>query len=151
MWTLVGSQPPTFLGLVGRSDIRSQKTCGLWWSVIHYVGFVDRSGANRVTGRIDSFVFSFFFFSKWTVKVLFIYCAGETNFTVQRQILLFIYCLYTVYRTHNHFIQKKILKIGPTVLFTHLKIILLQYFSVFSFSFQFSVSVFSFQLYPNGP
>ena len=31
---------------------------------------------------------------------------------------------------------------GSKVLFTHLKIILLQYFSVFSFSFQ---------LYPNGP
>ena len=68
MWTLVGSQPPTFLGLVGRSDIRSQKTCGLWWSVIHYVGFVDRSGANRVTGRIDSFVFSFFL--KWQTTVI---------------------------------------------------------------------------------
>ena len=36
--------------------------------------------------------------------------------------------------------RKKILKMGPTVLFTHLKIILLQCFSVFSFSFQ---------LYPN--
>ena len=56
-----------------------------------------------------------------------------------RQILLCIYCLYTVHGTHNHFIQKKILKMGPTVLFTHLKIILLQCFSVFSFSFQFSV------------
>ena len=49
-----------------------------------------------------------------------------------RQILLCIYCLYTVHGTHNHFIQKKILKIGPAVLFTHLKIILLQRFSVFS-------------------
>ena len=34
------------------------------------------------------------------------------------------------------------LKMGPTVLFIHLKIILLQYFSV---------SIFSFQLYLNGP
>ena len=32
---------------------------------------------------------------------------------------------------------------GPMVLFTHLKITLLQYFSVFSFSFQFQFSVFS--------
>ena len=40
---------------------------------------------------------------------------------------------------------KKILKMGPTVLFTHLKIILLQ-------RFQFSVSSFSKnKLYPNGP
>ena len=73
----------------------------------------------------------FFFFqrmnSKSTVHVL---CG--------RQILLFIHCLHTVHGIHNHFIQKKILKMGPTVLFTHLKIILLQYFSVFSFNFQFS-------------
>ena len=40
---------------------------------------------------------------------------------------------------------------GSKVLFTHLIIILIQYFSVFSFSFQFLVLVFSFQLYPNGP
>ena len=44
-------------------------------------------------------------------------------------------------RTHKfHFLATFLLKMGPTVLFTHLKIILLQYFSVFSF-----------QLYPNGP
>ena len=41
--------------------------------------------------------------------------------------------------THKfHFSATFSLKISPTVLFTHLKIILLQYFSVFSF-----------QLYPN--
>ena len=44
----------------------------------------------------------------------------------------------TVHKTYNHFILKKIyiLKMGPTALFTHLKIILLQcfQFSVFSFS-----------------
>ena len=45
-------------------------------------------------------------------------------------------------RTHkSHFSATFSLKMGPTVLFTHLKIILLQYFSV---------SVFNFQLYPNG-
>ena len=41
----------------------------------------------------------------------------------------------TVHKTYNHFIlKKKKLKIGPTALFTHLKIILLQcfQFSVFS-------------------
>ena len=41
-----------------------------------------------------------------------------------------------------YFLVNFSLKMGLTVLFTHLKIILLQYFSVFSFSFQ---------LYPNGP
>ena len=45
-------------------------------------------------------------------------------------------------RTHKfHFSATFSLKMGPTVLFTHLKIILLQYFSV---------SVFNFQLYPTG-
>ena len=47
---------------------------------------------------------------------------------------LFIHYSSTVHEIHNHFIQKKILKIGLTILFTHLKIILLQYF-------QFSVLV----------
>ena len=38
--------------------------------------------------------------------------------------------------THKfHFLAIFSLKMGPTLLFTHLKIILLQYFSVFSFSF----------------
>ena len=59
----------------------------------------------------------------------------------ERQILLFIHGLHTVYDTNNHFIQKKILKMGPMVLFTHLKIvlqiILLPYFSIFNFNFQF--------------
>ena len=41
---------------------------------------------------------------------------------------------------------------GPTVLFTHLKIILLQYFQFSVFSFQFSVFSFSNnKLNPNGP
>ena len=46
-----------------------------------------------------------------------------------------MYCL----RIHKyHFLSTFLLKIGLTILFTHLKIILLQCFSVFSFSFQFS-------------
>ena len=50
-----------------------------------------------------------------------------------------LYCL----RTHKfHTSATSSLKMGPTLLFTHLKIILLQYFSV---------SIFIFQLYPNGP
>ena len=47
----------------------------------------------------------------------------------------FVYCL----RTHKyHFLSTFSLKMSLTILFTHLKFILLQYFSVFSFSFQFS-------------
>ena len=49
------------------------------------------------------------------------------------------YCL----RTHKyHFSATSSLKMGPTLLFTRLKVILLQYFSV---------SIYNFQLYPNGP
>ena len=48
------------------------------------------------------------------------------------------YCSRTVHGTHNHFIQKKILKMGPTALFTRLKIILVMYmwnFNSFLLSF----------------
>ena len=38
------------------------------------------------------------------------------------------HCSCIVHGTYNPFIQKKILKMGHTVLFTHLQIILLQYF-----------------------
>ena len=49
----------------------------------------------------------------------------------------YVYCL----RSHKlHFLTTFLLKMSPTILFTHLKIILLQCFSVFGF-----------QLYPNGP
>ena len=71
--------------------------------------------------------FSFFFFSFHS------FCrkAGTIN-TVA---VLFIYCRSTVHGTHSHFIRKKILNMGPTVLFTHLKIILLQCFQFLVFSF----------------
>ena len=35
------------------------------------------------------------------------------------------HCSCTIHRTHNHFIQKKIFKMGLMAQFTHLKIILL--------------------------
>ena len=88
------------------------------------------------------YVFPFFFFSRvfqtcgyclcivqWTVTANFDF----SNFFSQSEHI--VYCL----RTHKfHFSTTFSLKMGPTVLFTHLKIILLQYFSVFSFNFQFS-------------
>ena len=50
-----------------------------------------------------------------------------------------MHCVHC-FRIHKfYFLATFSLKMGLTVLFTHLKIILLQYFSVFSFSFQFSV------------
>ena len=75
-----------------------------------------------------SFLF-FFFFSFMHFR--------ETKFTVYN-------CSSTVYALFTESIATlfriKILKIGLTVLLTHLKIILLQYFQFSVFSFQFSVS-----------
>ena len=56
--------------------------------------------------------------------------------TIFSQSVHTVHCSWTY---EFHFSVTFLLKIGPTVLFTHLKIILLQYFPVFSFSFQFSV------------
>ena len=95
----------------------------------------------------DDFVFvffaSFFFFFSASCTVYGTCCAFRpmnsnphclfTWITLCRKhCALFTHCSYTVHGTHNHFIQEKILKMGPTLLFKHLKIILLQ-------CFQFSV------------
>ena len=71
---------------------------------------------------------SFFFFFSFSAA-----CISEgAKFTVHILFntvhAMFRYCSRIVHGTHSHFIQKKILKIGLTVLFTHLKIILLQCF-----------------------
>ena len=50
----------------------------------------------------------------------------HANYIMQRHCGLFMYCSWDP----QPFYSEKILKIGPTILFTHLKIILLQYFSV---------------------
>ena len=56
----------------------------------------------------SSVSFFFFFYARG------LHCSGDIT-----------HCSCTVHGTHNHFIQEKILKMGPTVLFTYLKIILL--------------------------
>ena len=60
------------------------------------------------------------------VAALFTHCSSIIH-------ALWQYYSRIVHGTHSHFIQKKILKMSPTILFTLLKIILLQ-------CFQFSVS-----------
>ena len=66
---------------------------------------------------------------QWTVAANFDF----SNFFSQS--VHIVHCSWT----HKfHFLATFSLKMGPTVLFTYLKIILLQYFLVFSFSFQFS-------------
>ena len=71
-----------------------------------------------------SFFFSFFFFSMYEQ---WLYCSC-TWYTVQET-------KCTVHSTNNHLIQKKnILKMGPTALFSHSKIILLWHFWFLVFS-----------------
>ena len=71
-------------------------------------------------------------------------CMNSNN-KVGLFLFFFSQLVHTVHRSwiHKfHFLVIFLLKIGFTVLFTHLKIILLQYFLVFSFNFQ---------LYPTEP
>ena len=88
------------------------------------------------------FFFSFFLLSCISGRKEKKFTVYETNVTVY---ILFRYCLCTVYGTHNHFIQKKKLKMGLMILFTYLKIILLYYFQFLIFSFSKNKSN------PNGP
>ena len=74
--------------------------------------------------------FYFFFFLRVNSNLTWIHCLR----TVQ-------YCSYTVH-------VLKILKMGPTILFTHLNIILLQCFQFSVFSFQFSATISSIQTHP---
>ena len=72
-----------------------------------------------------SLEFPSFFFSSMYEQLLYCWC---TWYTVQET-------KCTVYSTDNHLVQKKnILKMGPTALFTHSKIILLRYFCILVFS-----------------
>ena len=86
--------------------------------------------------------FSIFFFTRlWDLQLLFMYCSMNSSRKVWLFSLFFSQSMHIVYcsRTHKfHFSATFSLKMGPTVLFTHLKIILLQRFLVFNFSFQFS-------------
>ena len=86
----------------------------------------------------------FFFFTRlWDLRLLFMYFSINNN----RKVWLFslfqpISAHRVLFTSHKfHFLVIFSLKMGPTVLFTHLKIILLQCFSV---------SILNFQLYPNG-
>ena len=87
--------------------------------------------------------FSFFFCTRlWDCG----YCSCTVQWTVAAKFDFSIFFSQSVHIVHCswthkfHFSVTFSLKSGPTVLFTYLKIILLQYFLVFSF-----------QLYPNGP
>ena len=75
------------------------------------------------------------------LRLLFMHCSMNSNRKFWLFKLFFNQSVHIVYcsQIHKfHFSATFSLKMGPTILFTHLKIILLQYFSVFSLSFQFS-------------
>ena len=86
--------------------------------------------------KFPTFSFFFFFASPFPNKrLLFMYCTWTVATTFDQSSVnsASVHCL----RTHKfHFLSIFSLKMGLTTLFTHLKIILLQYFqfSVFSFS-----------------
>ena len=97
-------------------------------------------------GPADAFAFAFFFFfhAFWDKFYYYGYCSCAVHeqypqsLTCQTILSQLVHTMHYS-RTHKfHFLATFLLKMGPTVLFTHLKIILLQCFSVFSFSFQFS-------------
>ena len=92
------------------------------WEILHMTRQVDLECVWEAHSKSKTHVLCFFcFFS--------------------RNIWLFLWTVHGVHclRTHKfYFLATFSLKMDLTILFTHLKIILLQYFSVFSFSFQFS-------------
>ena len=100
---------------------------------MEYRGRLDSAFSAESKLRFALFFF-FFFFPHFTCSGTIstvVHCSGTVvhcSGTVVHCSSTVCYCLCT----------KKILKMGPTVLFTHLKIILLQcfQFSVFSFQFQ---------------
>ena len=94
-------------------------------------------------GTTFASAFAFFFFFHAFVRLVATVHALCMNSSHKVQLFLpfFSQLVHTVHCswTHKfHFSATFSLKMGSTVLFTHLKIILLQYFSVFSFNFQFS-------------
>ena len=80
--------------------------------------------------------FLFIFFTRFgIIRLLFMHCSLNNNHKCWLSTMNSVYVHYL--RTHKlHFSATFSLKMGPTILFTHLKITLLQYFqfSVFSFS-----------------
>ena len=95
--------------------------------------------------------FSFFFFLSfcffWLSRV-----SKRQNLLFTIQMLLFTYCFGIIHvllmRSTATLYQKKVLKMDLTIPFTHLKIILLQYFQFSIFSFSISVTISSIQTYP---
>ena len=85
-------------------------------------------------GAFSSFLFFFLFFFH-------AFQGGRRqNLLFMRQMSPFTHCSGTVYALFMGLtatLFKKILKMGPTVLFTHLKIILLRCFQFLVFNFQF--------------
>ena len=76
---------------------------------------------------------TFCFISKIGLQFKYILLRDEKVHKLLLKIVGSVYCSQDPQTT---FSKKTTLKLGPTVLFTHLKIILLQYFQFSAFSFQ---------------
>ena len=80
--------------------------------------------------------------------LLFLFFFGSHLLTLRDNINCYEQCIHCSHTVHTLFIYYKILKMGPTILFTYLKIILLQCFQFSIFSFQFSATISSIQTHP---
>ena len=111
-------------------------SCGLWVLLWCYCPF----GLGWSCIRICEFTFCFFFLFFFhafqrVMRLLFMYCSLNSS----RKCWLFHDKQWSMYCSRSHklyFSETFSLKMSPTILFTHLKIILLPYFqfSIFSFS-----------------
>ena len=97
-------------------------------------GYV-RIGLKNPASVSSVFLFLFSFFAR--VCETYGYCLNSSS-KVWLFLTLFSQLVHSVHSlwTHEfHFLSTFLLKMGFTILFIHLKIILLQYFSIFNFNF----------------
>ena len=110
-------------------------------TTFHWKSYMENSlfGCVWVGLKLKSaFAFQIFFLFFHTFKVNFCYCSFTWTVIAKFNFFTFQHKFYCLRIHRFHFSTTFSLKMGPTILFTYLKIILLQYFSVFSFNFQFS-------------
>ena len=96
-----------------------------------------RIGLKNPASVSSVFLFLFFFWTRlWDLRLLIKHSKVWLFLTLFSQLVHNVHCLWT----HEfHFSITFSIKIGLTILFIHLKIILLPYFSIFRFNFQFSI------------
>ena len=117
-----------------RGSCRQVVVCGFCYGVTVRLDWVEVASA-FVNSRFVLFFFFFFHAFQRVMQLLFMHCSLNNS----RKCWLFHDKQWSMYcsRSHKLYFSKTFsLKMSPTILFTHLKIILLPYFqfSIFSFS-----------------